>query len=64
MKWNKIDYENENTLPPPFEDVLFKTKTGLIFYGHEFDWEWCIELPNEHLIYITEQVVEWRNLNE
>lgn len=59
--WNKLT-DDTDSYPEIYEDVLFKTSDGRIYYGCcDVDLNWQIELENEKM-YEIKNVIEWRNL--
>lgn len=60
--WNKIT-EDTDSYPESYENVLFRTNDGRIYYGYcDTECEWKIELENENIFRIK-NVVEWRKVN-
>lgn len=59
--WNKLT-DDTDSYPEPYENVLFKTNDGRIYYGCcDTECEWEIELGNEH-IHRIKDVKQWRRV--
>lgn len=59
--WNKLT-EDTDSYPEVYENVLFRTEDGRIYYGCcDTDCEWEIELGGERSYWIK-NVIEWRKL--
>lgn len=59
--WNKLT-DDTDSYPEPYENVLFKTNDGRIYYGCcDTECKWEIELENENIRRIKD-VVEWRKI--
>lgn len=59
--WNKLT-DDTDSYPESYENVLFKTNDGRIYYGYcDTECEWEIELENEH-IHRIKDVEEWRRI--
>lgn len=59
--WNKLT-EDTDSYPETYENVLFKTSDGRIYYGCcDSECKWEIELDNENIMLIDD-VVEWREI--
>lgn len=59
--WNKLT-EDTDSYPETYENVLFKTSDGRIYYGCcDSECKWEIELDNENIMLIDD-VVEWRKI--
>lgn len=59
--WNKLT-EDTDSYPEAYENVLFRTSDGRIYYGCcDTECEWETELENENILRIK-NVVDWRKL--
>lgn len=59
--WNKLT-EDTDSYPEAYENVLFRTSDGRIYYGcFDTECEWETELENENILRIK-NVVDWRKL--
>lgn len=59
--WNKLT-EDTDSYPETYENVLFKTSDGRIYYGCcGTDLDWSIEIENG-IVKIIKDVVEWRKI--
>lgn len=60
-EWNNLRNIKEK-YPEPYENVLFKTSDGRIYYGfRDMDHDWGIDLEDEQVMLIDD-VVEWRKI--
>lgn len=59
--WNKLTADTDS-YPEAYENILFKTRDGRIYYGYcDTDCEWEIEFENG-LSYTIKDVIAWRKL--
>lgn len=59
--WNKVT-EDTDSYPEAYENILFKTRDGRIYYGCcDTECEWEIELENE-ISHKIKDVIAWRKL--
>lgn len=59
--WNKLT-DDTDSYPESYENVLFKTNDGRIYYGCcDTECEWEIELENEH-VHRIKDVKEWKRV--
>lgn len=60
-EWSKLT-DDTDSYPEPYENILFKTSDGRIYYGFcDIDRDWQVDFGDEQAMLICD-VVEWRKV--